>query len=179
MGQYGLGDAAVFVGEGPARAEADQYAAGADGDLGGGFDQALAPGAGEAFPQRVVLASAVEPCVTIPSGEGFGRDAAIQVGQVDLDRSRGGSSQTDEQIQGGGVQVTVERSCPVPFGNTRQGGTWVVCVKCLSPTTRCSSGVGQEPMVAQAIRRQFALEFLVAVLALAGHRRFGGPVYSS
>ena len=148
MGQGGLGDAAVFVGEGPARAEADQDAAGADGDFGGGFDQALTPGAGEAFPQRIVLPPAVEPRVTIPSGEGFGRDAAIQVGQVDRDRTRGGSSQTDEQIQGGGVQVQ-------------------------------SKEVRQEPMVAEAIGRQFAFEFLVAVL---GHRRFGGPprsVYSS
>ena len=143
-----MGDAAVFVGEGPARAEADQDAAGADGDFGGGFDQALTPSAGEACAQRIVVAAAVEPRVTISSGEGFGRDAAIQVGHVDRDRSRGGSPQPDEQIQRGGVQVE-------------------------------SKEVGQEPMVAQAIGRQFAFEFLVAVLALTGHRRFGGPVYSS
>ena len=148
MGQNGLGDAAVFVGEGPARAEADQHAAGADGDLGGGFGQALAPGAGEAFAQRIVLAAAVEPRVAVSSGEGFGGDVAVQVGQVDRDWTRGGSSQADEQVQRGGVQIE-------------------------------SKEVGEEPMVAQAIGRQFALEFLVAVLTLAGHRRFGGPVYSS
>ena len=143
-----MGDAAVFVGEGPTRAEADQHAAGADGDLGGGFDQALTPGAGEAFPQRIVVASAVEPGVTVSSGERLGRDVAIQVGHVDRDRSRGGSPQTDEQVQCGGVQIQTKE-------------------------------IREEPMVAEAIRRQFAFEFLVAVL---GHRRFGGPprwAYSS
>lgn len=148
MGQRGLGEAAVFVGEGPTGAEADQDAAGADGDFGGGFDQALAPGAGEAFTQRVVAAAAVEPCVTVSSGEGFGGDAAIQVGHVDRDRSRGGSPQPDEQVQRGGVQIQ-------------------------------SKEVGEEPMVAQAVGRQLAFEFLVAVFAFTGHRRFGGPAYSS
>ncbi len=107
-GQRGGARAAVFVGEGLARAEADQDAAGADGDFGGGFDQALTPSAGEAFAQRIVVAAAVEPRVTISSGEGFGGDVAIQVGHVDRDRSRGGSPQTDSQIQCGGVQVQSE-----------------------------------------------------------------------
>ena len=96
----------------------------------------------------VISAAAVEPRVTISSGEGFGGDVAIQVDHVDRDGSRGGSPQTDSQIQCGGVQVQSEE-------------------------------VGQEPMVAQAIGRQFAFEFRVAVLALTAHRRFGGPVYSS
>ena len=96
----------------------------------------------------VISVSAVETRVTISFGEGFGGDVAIQVGQGYRDRSRGGSSQTVEQVQRGGVQVE-------------------------------SKEVGQEPMVAQAIGRQFAFEFRVAVLALTAHRRFGGPVYSS
>ena len=36
VGQDGLRDAAVLVGEGPTGAQADQHAAGADGDVGGG-----------------------------------------------------------------------------------------------------------------------------------------------
>ena len=86
-----MGDAAVFVGEGPARAEADQDAAGADGDFGGGFDQALARGAGEACSQRIVMmvAAEVEPRVTVSSGEGFGGDVAIQVGHVCIDWGHG------------------------------------------------------------------------------------------
>ncbi len=56
----------------------------------------------------VISVSAVETRVTISFGEGFGGDVAIQVGQVDRDRSRGGSSQTVEQVQRGGVQVKSE-----------------------------------------------------------------------
>ena len=105
-----------------------------------------------AFAERVAGAMTLEEAAAVRASEGFGGEIRREVARL---RQFVRRELLSHRVAQSDQEVPCERVQIAP------------------------KEVGPETVLAQTVGVQTTREFLVAILTLAGHRRFGGPVYSS